>query len=108
MATLVNGPLPRLEDSAHDPSLPGGRPTTAQARAAGTPRGPVSAVKQCRVIITPWASGHCTVDIVSRCWSGAEHWDRRTGHLDLDIDPRDLSGASARDILRLLANAKDH
>lgn len=64
-------------------------------------------VRQCRVVITPWASGHVTVDLISRCWSGADHWDRRTGHLDLDIDPGDLSGLTCRDIIRLLADAPD-
>lgn len=62
-------------------------------------------VRQIRIIVTPWASGHVTVDVVARRVCGGDHIDRRTGHLDLGVDPRELAGCTARDILRLLANA---
>lgn len=59
--------------------------------------------KQLRVIITPWRSGHCTVDLVVRTHSGGDHWDRRSGHLDLDVSPADLAGATARAVIATLA-----
>lgn len=63
-----------------------------------------SPVRQLRVIITPWASGLVTVDLISRRVLGGDHWDRRTGHIELRCAAGDLDGLSAVEILRLLAD----
>lgn len=63
-------------------------------------------LKQLRIIVSPWASGHTTVDLVVRRSRGADHWDRRTGHLDLAVTPTDLAGLSAVAILGVLHTAR--
>lgn len=65
-------------------------------------------LKQLRIIVSPWRSGHTTVDLVVRRTVGGDHWDRRTGHLDLAVDPAALTGLSARVVLAVLASAPDH
>ncbi len=83
-----------------------GDTTTAQSSSRTAPTAiPVSDVVQLRVVVTPWRSGHVTVDVIRRGRSRADHWDRRTGHLDLDVDPLILGGLSTRELLNLLANA---
>lgn len=64
-------------------------------------------LRQLHVIVTPWPSGHCTVDLIVRAYSGASHWNRRSGHLDLDVHPSELSGLTAAAVLRLLADGLD-
>lgn len=75
---------------------PGGRPYSDKSRP--------SPIRQLRVVVTPWASGLVTVDLISRRVIGGDKWDRRSGHLELRCAPTELEGLSAVDILRLLAD----
>lgn len=67
-----------------------------------------SEVHQLRLIITPWGSGHTTVDVVVRGYYGPPVWRRNVGHLDLAVYPEELRGLNTRDILKLLAEAPAH
>lgn len=107
MAQIVDVPLDGLDVIEGVPDGPSTQPDQTNRRRGEIERSRATRVRQCHVIITPWASGHVTVDLVARDWRGAEHWDRRTGHLDLQLDPGLLSGITARDVLRLLADAAE-
>lgn len=58
-----------------------------------------------KIIVTPWATGHTTVDTIVSRHRGGDHWNRRTGHLDLALTRGDLAGLSATDILGTLSRA---
>lgn len=105
MGTLTNAPLPGLEDPAHDQEESRTQPEPIRPGRSGAAPRSVRGLRQCRIIVTPWASGHCTVDVIARVWDGTDHWDRRSGHLDLDVSGSALAGLSARELLALLAAA---